>query len=224
MADLKHGAVAIYTLAGEDHLRTILITPTVRRAYEYPIKAEELNRKIAAFRAALENPHGDSRALAQELYHMLMVPRPGGRFEAGAGGNIDVVAGRSAAVSSAGGFAGWETVSDRKYRLAVFTPASLLVGLKDTPAAAWNFLGMGVTRQYENLPPLPYVENELMGIVQTPDHSQGFLPGKVLIDDGFTRRNMMEQLRHGYSAVQIASHFVFHPAMGSRSFLLIGRW
>ncbi len=36
LADLKHGAVAIYTLAGEDHLRTILITPTVRRAYEYP--------------------------------------------------------------------------------------------------------------------------------------------------------------------------------------------
>src|SRR4029077_15570090 len=46
LRELPKGTVAIYTLVGEDKYRAILVTPDVQKAYEYPIKAADLNRKV----------------------------------------------------------------------------------------------------------------------------------------------------------------------------------
>ena len=50
------GVVALYTIAGADKSRVILITPDVQKAAEYPISAAELNAKIFKFRENLEDP------------------------------------------------------------------------------------------------------------------------------------------------------------------------
>ena len=74
LRDLGSGAVVLYTVVGEDKYRVILVTPEVQKAYEYPISATDLNRKVLAFREALQNPLVDPRPLGQELYKILIGP------------------------------------------------------------------------------------------------------------------------------------------------------
>src|SRR5262249_28452003 len=74
LRELGSGAVALYTVVGEEKYRVILVTPEVEKAYEYSIKAADLNRKVLAFREAVQNPRVDPRALAQDLYQVLLGP------------------------------------------------------------------------------------------------------------------------------------------------------
>lgn len=72
LGEMGHGTVAIYTLLTDAKYRAVLVTPSVRKAYEYSIGSAELNRKILAFREALQNPRADPRSMAQELYTILV--------------------------------------------------------------------------------------------------------------------------------------------------------
>src|SRR5208283_5394866 len=71
---LGSGTVALYTLVGEEKYHVILVTPAVQLAREYPIKAADLNKKVAAFRDALLDPSSDPTPKAQELYQILVAP------------------------------------------------------------------------------------------------------------------------------------------------------
>src|SRR5438445_11477156 len=72
LRELLAGTVAIYTLVGDEKYRVILITPDVQKAYQYPIAAADLNRKVLAFREAVQNPKLDPRPLGEELYKILV--------------------------------------------------------------------------------------------------------------------------------------------------------
>ena len=72
LRELPGGTVAIFTLIGDDKFYAILRTPDAEKAYEYPIKAAELNGKISAFRQVILDPKLDPRPLAQELYKILI--------------------------------------------------------------------------------------------------------------------------------------------------------
>ena len=212
---LGHGAVAIYTLAGEDTYRTILVTPKVERAYEYPIKAADLNRKIQAFREALQNPRSDPRPLAQELFHILIVPALAEDLrQAKAETLMWSLDGALRYLPVAALFDGKQYLVEQ-YRLAMFTPASetRFDAAPANPKRA--LLGLGVTRAHEDFPALPNVAHELQGI-------QRDTADRELLDENFTETAMKRELRRGYPLVHIATHFNFQPGNDTQSFLLLG--
>jgi tetratricopeptide (TPR) repeat protein len=101
LRELPAGTVAIFTLIGDEKLYAILRTPDAQKAYEYPIKAADLNRKILEFRQVIQDPTLDPRPLAQELYKILIGGMADDLRQAKAT-DADVVARRRAALRSPG--------------------------------------------------------------------------------------------------------------------------
>ena len=224
LRELGHGAVALYTVVGADKYRVILITPDVQKAAEYPIKATELYAKVAAFRAALQDPRSDPRPLAEELYHILVGPvandLKAARAETLMWSLDDVLR----YVPTAALYDGDAYLVER-YRNVVFTPASAS-RLKDEPAANWTGLGLGVSKPHDNFPALPAVSAELHGIIREqtaqPAAAGGVLAGRVMLDEAFNADALKAALRQRYPVVHIASHFQFTPGNETDSFLLLG--
>ena len=101
LRELPPGTVAIYTLVGEDKYRAILGTPDVQKAYEYPIKAADLNQKVLEFRQVPRSPRlrsSSPRTGAIPDYDR----KPGQRSHPGQGEDRYVVVGRRAALSAGG--------------------------------------------------------------------------------------------------------------------------
>lgn len=224
MEDLREmggDAVALYTVVGEEKYRVIMVTPEVQLAREFPIKAEELNKKVAAFRDALQNPAQDSLPLAKELYKILVGPIAKDLKDAGAQTlmySLDGVL-RYLPVSA---LHDGEKFLVESYRVVVFTPASM-ARLKDQPTAKWKAVGLGVSRAHEGFSALPGVSKELNGIISNDAaKTDVVLTGKVLMDEAFTEETMREELRQRYPVVHIASHFSFRPGNETQSFLLLG--
>ena len=232
MGDLREmgsGAVALYTLVGEDKYRVILVTPDIQKAYEYPVKGADLARKVAAFREVLQNPRLDPLPLAQELYRILIGSLGKDLRDARAETLMWSLDGVLRYVPMAALHDGEQYLVER-YRNEVFTLASQ-TRLKDQPSPKWKALGMGVSKAQPGFQALPAVPDELRGIIrdesaataaQGAGETQGALPGKVLLDETFTDESMRTSLRQKYSVVHIASHFAFNPGNETNSFLLLG--
>ena len=217
---LGHHSVALYTLVGPDKLRLLLVTPQVQIAREYPIKAADLNRMVADFRAALEDPHRDPRPLGKKLYDMMIGPVDKDLTGAGAQTILWSLDGTLRYVPVAALYDGKHYLVEQ-YLNTVFTPASM-THLADVPKPTkdWSALGMGVSLKVPGFNALPGAADELNGIIQVGKN--GILPGTALLDAAFTQVTMQHALRRGYSVVHIASHFAFRPGNETDSFLLLG--
>jgi CHAT domain-containing protein/tetratricopeptide (TPR) repeat protein len=222
LRELGQGAVALYTVVGEDKYRVVLITPDVQKAAEYPIKAVELNRKIAAFREALQDYKTDPRPLAQELYKIVVGPIAKDLQDAKAETLMWSLDGALRYIPIAALHDGQQYMVER-YRNVVFTPAST-ARLKDQPSAQWRGLGFGVSKALLNFPALPAVPDELRGIFrdEAAQTNEGVLAGHVLLDDSFNEEALRSGLRQRVPLVHIASHFNFIPGNETDSFLLLG--
>jgi CHAT domain-containing protein len=221
LAELGHGAVVLYTLAGAEKYRVILITPEVQRAYEYPITAVDLARKVLEFRDAIQSPRRDPRSLAQELQRILIGPELERDLQqAHAETLMWSLDGALRYLPLAALYDGRQYLIEQ-YRIAIFTPASQ-ARLKDKPKVQWSGLGFGVTKAHEDFTALPSVSAELRGIIRQSEAEQGVLHGRRLIDEDFTGQSMRETLRRQPAVVHIASHFRFQPGDETRSFLLLG--
>ncbi|MFL6209289.1 MAG: CHAT domain-containing tetratricopeptide repeat protein [Pyrinomonadaceae bacterium] len=221
LRELGHGAVALYTVVGADKYRVILITPDVQKAAEYPIKEAELNRKVAAFREALQDPRRDPRPLAQELYKIIVGPIAQDLAEAHAETLMWSLDGTLRYVPLAALHDGDKYLVER-FRNVVFTPASTS-RLKDQPSAGWTALGLGVSKPHGDFPALPAVPAELHGIINdAPAQTDGVLPGRVMLDEAFTADALKTALRQRFPLVHIASHFQFAPGNETNSYLLLG--
>ncbi|MCW2314359.1 tetratricopeptide repeat protein, partial [Rhodoferax antarcticus] len=66
--------VALYTVVDKEGYSLILTTPDYRRAYSVPIKADDLNTQIAAYRNTLKNPKLDPTAQARALLDVVLPP------------------------------------------------------------------------------------------------------------------------------------------------------
>jgi CHAT domain-containing protein len=227
MADLREmgsGAVALYTLVGDDKYRVILVTPDIQKAYEYPVKGADLARKVAAFREVLQNPRLDPLPLAQELYRILVGPLGKDLHGAKAETLMWSLDGVLRYIPMAALHDGQKYLVE-SYRNEVFTLATQ-TRLKDQPSPKWKALGMGVSKAQPGFMALPGVPEELRAIIHeesaTGDERRGALPGKVLLDETFTDESMRVSLRQKYSVVHIASHFAFNPGNETNSFLLLG--
>ena len=213
LRELPAGTVAIYTLAGEDKFHAILRTPDAQKAYEYPIKAADLNRKVFEFREAVGDPRMDPRPLAKELYQILIAPMAEDLRQAKAQTLMWSLDGALRYVPIAALYDGKQYLIEQ-YRVSVMTLASN-ARLKDRPDSAWSAAGFGVTKKHEDSEALPEVAAELAGVEE-------ILHGEVKLDEQFTEASMRATLLKRYPVVHIASHFRFQPGDQSKSFLLLG--
>jgi CHAT domain-containing protein len=215
LEDLKHGAVAIYTLVTDQYYRAVLITPQIQKAYVKAISSQELARKVFGFRALLQNPHSNPKAAAKELYDIIIGPALAADLDAEHAGTIMwSLDGVLRYVPVAALYDGRRYLVE-SYSNNVFTPASN-ARLKDVPSATSAAAAFGVTKPHESFSALPEVESEINGIVGP------VLSGRSLLDEAFTRNAMQSLLRDPYSIVHLATHFVFQPGSKSDSFLLLG--
>src|ERR1022692_3915177 len=220
LRELPAGTVAIYTLVGEDKFRAILRTPDVQKAYEYPIRAADLNRKVLAFRQVARDPKLDPRPLGEELYKIVVGPMAEDLRQAKAQTLMWSLDGVLRYLPLAALYDGKQYLIER-YRVSVMALTSN-ARLNDRPDTVWKAAGFGVTKAYEGLPPLPLVSAELAGIIATKPGDTGVLAGEIKLDGAFTPQAMRQTLLKGYAVVHIASHFRFQPGNETQSYLLLG--
>lgn len=223
LRQLDPGAVALYTLVGEEKYRVIVVTPNVMVAREYPITAAELRKKVFDFRQSLVDPKSDPVPKAQELYRILLGPAvqdlAGARAETLMWSLDDVL--RYIPMAALHDGRGYLV---EKYRNEVFTPASVASLTERPNVSGWRGLAMGVSKSYGDFSALPSVPEELNRIIRDkniPD-SSGVLPGQMMLDETFTEDSMKKALEQNYPLIHIASHFAFAPGNETNSFLLLG--
>jgi CHAT domain-containing protein/Tfp pilus assembly protein PilF len=226
LRELGGGAVALYTIVGEQKYYVVLYTPDAMVAREYPVGAAELNAKIFALREAVQSPSRDPRPLARELYRILVAPVAKDLEQARAETLMWSLDGALRYVPLAALHDGERYMVER-YRNVVFTPATQ-ANLKDRPRAQLKGLGFGVSKAHVGFGALPAVPEELRSIFRedsapTPGpEARGVLPGRVLMDEEFTGEALRDALRQRYPLVHIASHFAFKPGDETDSSLLLG--
>ena len=220
LRELPAGTVAIFTLIGADQFYAVLRTPDVQKAYRYPIKAADLNRKIEAFRQVVRNPELDPRPLGQELYQVLVAGMAADLRQAGAQTLMWSLDGALRYVPLAALYDGKQYLVEQ-YRVSVMTLASEM-SLKDRPDRKWTAAGFGVTKEFAEAPALPSVAAELSGIIASRPGGGGVLAGEIKLDDQFTRQSMRQTLLKRYPVVHIASHFHFQPGNDTKSYLQLG--
>ena len=234
-----NGTVALYTVVGEGRYRVVLTTPSAQVDGKYEIKATELNKKIFAFRDALQNSRVDPRPLGKELYDILIKPIEKDLQAVKAKTLIWSLDGTLRYIPLAALSPDGKSYLVEKYQNVIITPKTSREISAST--ADWRALGLGVSQTQSVTNPdnhdekidfkgLPGTKSELMSIVKDEGSrgESGVLPGKKFLDDSFTIQNLTDSLKderedgkRKYTVVHIASHFRL-GSNWSNSFLLIG--
>jgi tetratricopeptide (TPR) repeat protein len=224
---LGPNVVALYTLVGETKYRVILVTPQIYIDESFDISAEELNKKVLAFRAAIQNPKLDPTVQAQELYKILIGDRMAKHLADAKAETImwslDGVLRYLPVVALHDG----KQYLVEKYRNVVFTLASREF-LKDQPSPKWRAAGFGMTKEVVKndgtFPALKGVREELNGIIHSENQggTAGVLQGNKRFDEEFDEKAFRLALLQKYQVLHIASHFNFKPGEVEKSYLLLG--
>jgi len=219
------GTVAIYTLVTPDHYRAVVITPNVMVAREYPINYIDLRRKVSALTEDLRDRHSNPQHRAQELYNILVAPIENDLEGAQAKTLVWSLDDALRYLPLAALYDGRHYLVER-YRNVAFTASSPYLD-NQSEKTQLTGLAMGISKRYDpHLEGLPAVPQELEAIVhdaQVPDSGKGVLTGLIELDDKFTEKMLVQQLRSvpPYSVIHIASHFVFEPGDSTGSYLLL---
>ena len=233
------GTTALYTIAGEDRYRVILTTASVQKDAKTEIKLSELNKKIFAFREALQNPAVDPRPLGKELYDIIVKPVERDLQGAKAKTLIWSLDGALRYVPIAALWDGKQYMA-QKYQNVIITSTSRQSLLAPTEKD-WKALGLGVSTQQTvtdpiaptekiNFSALPGVKTELAAIIKDEETQgeSGIVNGKRLLDSEFNAKNFSGSLtretgegKRKYSVVHVASHFRL-GGNSANSFLLLG--
>ena len=233
-----NGTVAIYTVITENRYRVILTTPTSQIAAKTEISAAELNKKIFAFRRALQDTSSDPRPLSKELYDIIVKPIERGLTDAGARTLVWSLDGALRYIPLAALSPDGKTYLVERYSTAVLTPSGR--GHLVETSRIQRALGFGVSREQTVVFPeapdnatkidaLPGVLQELTSIIRderSPTES-GILFGRRYVDEEFTFGNLIASLaakaRGGrrFDLVHLASHFRLGNSWSS-SFLILG--
>jgi CHAT domain-containing protein/Tfp pilus assembly protein PilF len=232
-SDLKEwgeGVVFLYTLAGKDRYRVILVTPETQVDGKTEIKEAELNEKIAQFRAVAQNPTIDPCPAGKELYDILIKPVEKELVGAKAKTLLWSLDGSLRLLPLAALWDGKQFFG-QKYQNVTITLASR-TRLSNRVEPNWRALGLGVSEAKKVKEPngtrefsfrsLPAVRSELRSIIQSAQSPNGVLPGQSLLDAEFNESALESQLLQGYKLIHIASHFSLNPGDSTRSFLLLG--
>jgi CHAT domain-containing protein/Tfp pilus assembly protein PilF len=215
------GSVLVYVLVMPEHLQLVMFSGDARKATKVPIRQDALNRRVQAFRRALQHPGLDPRPAGEELYRLLVKPIARDLEQAQARSIVWALDGALRYVPMAALWDGQRYLAET-YRTVIDTPASQR-RFVDQSSTSWQGLGVGVSRSVAGFSGLPFVSEELRTIFSPPGTAAtGLVPGRVLIDDAFTNEAFREALRSRSPVVHVASHFKFQPGNDESSFLLLG--
>jgi CHAT domain-containing protein len=216
LKDLGHAAVVAQYFIQDERVTILLTTPSAVLARDVPIKREDLNRQIFAYRKTLSSPDRDPLLESQALYRLLVGPIAEDLRQAGAKTLM-------LSLDDTLRYLPFAALHDGKSYLVqnmavVMVTEAVRDKLGKAPIALWTVWGMGVTQGGKDYAALPNVSNELNGIAG----AHGVLSGKVLLDQAFTERSLRDGLDQSYPIIHIASHFQFTSGSMNDSFLLLG--
>ena len=213
----------LYPLILEDRLELIITTPDsapLRRTVN--VKRAELNRTIAEFRTALQNPHLDAKPAAQKLYNWLIKPLEADLTQAQAQTIIYAPDDQLRYIPLAALHNGQQWLVE-KYQINNITAKSL-TEFKTQPITQPHILAAAfVTGEY-NIPSgqrslrfrgLPAAGLEI-------DTLAALIPGTTkLVDKAFSRTATTNQM-NDFNIVHLATHGNFSPGSATDSFILFG--
>lgn len=208
------GVALLQFVPTDDRLNLVLSTAQVQVARQAAIGEAELNRRIAAFRQAVQNPRADPLPSGQALHRLLIEPVAADLRAQGVHTLVLVLDGALRYVPFAALHDGQQFLVQR-FRLAHYTEAARS-RLAAPAQPRWRVAAMGVTRGFaqQKFSALPAVRGELEGIVR-----DDVLPGQTFIDERFTLATLQQNL--DAPVLHIASHFQFVEGSDD-SFLLLG--
>lgn len=222
---------ALYSIADRDEYGLILVTADERRAFWVKLQPDELRRRVARFRALVQEPRSDVRPEGRALLDIILPPEAHKELERlGITSLLWHLDGPLRLLPLAALHDGQGYLIER-YRLATFLALDLhrLFGSRDT---GWTGLGFGVSKgrevEGEVFSDLPSVPKELSSVIQRPakmGETQGAIAGDFYLDQAFDWPNFKRLLQQGprHSLLHIASHFNLAPGNETQSFLLTGQ-
>lgn len=233
------GTVILYTVVSENRYRVILTTPNLQIDGKTEISVVELNKKIFAYRDALQNIETDPRPLAKELYDILIKPIEKDLQSANAKTLVWSLDGTLRYIPIATLSPDGKSYLVEKYQNVITTP-NTREDFSDVDKE-WRALGVGVSEKQtvenpENseelieFNPLPGTKDELLTIIKDEKipNEKGIFNGRRFLDKDFTFKNFSDSLATKnadgtgkFSAVHIASHFQLGTNWAN-SFLLLG--
>ena len=213
------GAVGLHYVVTDERVAIIVATPQASFGRFSGIKRAELNRHISAMRQAMA-ARADTREAAQALWNALIKPVQADIQAAGARTLV-------LSLTDTLRYLPFAALQDPQGRYLVedFALSLWAQAANVTPAPSaqgWRVAGLGLTQARPGFSALPAVKHEMEGIIRTDVTPQGVLPGRIVLDEQFSRQQLDQALRGQTNVVHIASHFDFKPGDESRSVLLLG--
>ncbi len=219
-ADLRRtgpDVVLVSTYLLPERYRAIVTTgrTMVDRKVEYKdvkLTAADINRKIAEFTRALQNPRVDPRPLGKELYDIFIKPLEGDLRGAGAKTILWSLDGSLRYIPIAALSPDGKTYMAEHYQNVVVTLARQTNLFSKPSPDEWRALGAGVSKAHQGFSALPSVIRELDSIV-SENGAGGVLSGKKLVDEKFDleafRNSLPLQTDDGkvFNVVHLATHF-----------------
>jgi CHAT domain-containing protein len=221
---MNPGTVALYSLVLEQKCVVMVITPAVMVAREVPVSKVALRSKVFAFVGALAGHQAEQELLpkAQELYRILIAPIAKDLEQAQAKTLLWSLDDVLRYVPLGALHDGQQYLVER-YANVVITTTSV-ANLAPPEVATWRGVAMGVSKDYDGLGELAAVPGELNAVVTSAamQGSHGPIPGRIMLNDAFTEKNLEGALDQPPPLLHVATHFVFNPGDDERSYLLLG--
>ncbi len=233
---LGQKTIVVYTLAGVDRFRALIVTSDDVMVVSSPIRSDELNNKARQLWGLLQSDEYDPKLLSKEVYGLVFKPI---KDKLIAENKLEKVLPEGATIMwsldsnlrylpMAALYDGEKYLVER-YNNVVFTRAEAANWTRD-PLPNWTGVGFGNSRggniEYLKLVypfnDLPNVTEELNAVFKTDKSRSGIFDGDIYSDSMFTLDAMIAALKKHRPLVHISSHFKFAPGDEAGSFLLLG--
>jgi CHAT domain-containing protein len=223
LAQLETSAVLYYPLMLEDRLELIVVTadaPPLRRSVE--VSRAELNRAIADFRQALEDPRSDVLPPAQQLYQWLIEPIDADLAQANAEAILVAPDGALRYIPLAALHDGEQWLAER-FVLNTITTANMM-DFGANPRSELRLLAAALSEgpysvtvgdEEITLSPIP-------GAVAEVEALATLFPNATVLKGSDFTPEAIAQLAGRYSVLHLATHTIFQPGSPEDSFMLFG--
>lgn len=205
----------------DDGIRIVWTVDGQSGTLRQTVSRGDLGREVEALRQGLRSPFRSAEAAAKKLYDTVFAPVA--RVFATA--EVERIWVSTDGVLRYVPFAALHDGSNylvEHYELQRVTPRSI-ADPDDVSDEAVSVSAFGASRAFADLPDLPHVVDELEAIVQDVEvGSEGLFPGRIVLDDAFTREAFERELGHDRPLVHLATHYVFRAGNAANSELALG--
>jgi CHAT domain-containing protein/Tfp pilus assembly protein PilF len=220
---MGNGAVLLNIVPSETRVAIMLTTPATQIHFEFAISREELLEKISTFRKCLTQQRSDILPVAKELYRILLSPAEKFLKDAKAHTLMFNLCGPLRYIPMAALHDGKEWLA-QKYAIVTYTEATIDL-LSKPDVREWQVAAFGVTKEHPGFEKLSAVEGELKSIVReegVAESDNGIIPGRIMLNEKFTKSAFINALDRDAPVVHVASHFQYESGTAGNSFLLLG--